>query len=275
MKVSVIIPTYNRKEITQTAINSILKQSYNNFEIIIIDDGSSDGSFQILKEQYEQEEKIILLKQSHSGVSKARNLGLKHASGEWLAFLDSDDFFHADKLEKQIELIKQNPQYKICHCEEIWIKDGVRINPHKKHQKIGGDVFPRSVELCSISISTALVHKSLFEELGNFDESMLACEDYDLWLRFTAKNETLFHPEHLTTKFGGHADQLSKKHWGMDRFRIYALDKILKSNTLNKEQELLTKQTLQKKLTIFLKGARKHGNQEYIEKYEQMLKTYI
>jgi glycosyltransferase involved in cell wall biosynthesis len=271
VKVSVIIPTFNRKHIVQTAINSVLRQSYKDFEIIVIDDGSTDGSYEFLKAQYASQKKVTILKQAHSGVSSARNLGIKNASGDWIAFLDSDDFFHKDKLEKQTNLIKQNPQYKICHSEEIWIRDGQRLHPHKKHQKTGGDIFQKSVELCSISISTVLVQITLFQELGSFDESMPACEDYDLWLRLTSKYKVLLHPEYLITKFGGHQDQLSKIHWGMDRFRIYALEKLLNSKILTPDQEIITKQTLRKKITIFLKGAKKHKNTEYINAYEKML----
>ncbi len=269
--ISIIIPTYNRKNIISTAIDSCLQQIYQNTEIIIIDDGSIDGSFEFLKNKYGKKIRIWQIK--HQGVSSARNIAINKSRGEWLAFLDSDDFFHKDKLSKQISLINENPNYKICHSEEIWIKDGVRINPHKKHKKISENIFFRSIELCSISISTVLIKKEIFAELGNFDETIPACEDYDLWLRVTAKYPVLLHHENLTTKFGGHKDQLSKKHWGMDRFRIYALDKIYKSN-INQEQKNLVKKILLKKLKIFIKGAKKHNNLEYLTKYQNMLANY-
>ena len=271
-KISVIIPTYNRKKIIAQAIDSVLLQTYNNFEIIIIDDGSCDGSKEFLREKYG--DLIRVIEKKHSGVSGARNLGIKEARGDIIALLDSDDLFSQDKLAKQLAYMQKNTEYKICHSEEIWIKDGIRINPHKKHKKRGGYIFKESVELCLISASTVMVRKEIFAELGCFDEEMPACEDYDFWLRVTAKYPVLFLDEHLTTKFGGHEDQLSKKYWGMDRFRIYALDKILQGRALSLENKEVAQEMLLKKLKIFLKGAMKHNNLEYVERYEEMLGFY-
>lgn len=264
MLVSVIIPTYNRIEFVTKAISSVIKQLYHDWELIIVDDGSVDKTFELLSEQYQNYENIKILKQSNKGVSSARNLGIKNASGEWIAFLDSDDFFHSDKLTKQVDYIMQNPGYKLCHTEEIWYRDGVRINPHKKHQKLHGAIFANSVKICSISISTVMVHKSIFTELGDFDESMPACEDYDFWLRITAKYPVLFLDEYLTTKHGGHADQLSRKYYAMDRFRIYALNKIITKGNLSQDQKELALAEFSKKKKILLKGAIKHDNQHLI-----------
>ncbi|MBL6621960.1 MAG: glycosyltransferase [Rickettsiales bacterium] len=273
--VSVIIPNYNRKLIINKAIKSVLEQSYNNIELIIIDDGSIDNSYEYLKDKYQQEKRIILLKITHSGVSAARNKAIKIAKGKWIAFLDSDDFFHLDKISKQIKYLQENPNYKICHSEEIWFKNQVRINPKKKHLKIGGDIFKRSVELCSISISTVIIHQDIIEDIGLFDENLPACEDYDYWLRVTAKYKTLFLPEYLTTKFGGHADQLSQKYYAMDRFRIYALAKIIEAGNLTKEQYEFARNILQKKLMIFLQGAKKHNNLEEYNEYSSKYAKYL
>lgn len=273
--VSVIIPNYNRKLIINKAIKSVLEQSYNNIELIIIDDGSIDNSYEYLKDKYQQEKRIILLKITHSGVSAARNKAIKIAKGKWIAFLDSDDFFHLDKIAKQIKYLQENPNYKICHSEEIWFKNQVRINPKKKHLKIGGDIFKRSVELCSISISTVIIHQDIIEDIGLFDENLPACEDYDYWLRVTAKYKILFLPEYLTTKFGGHADQLSQKYYAMDRFRIYALAKIIEAGNLTKEQYEFARNILQKKLMIFLQGAKKHNNLEEYNEYSSKYAKYL
>jgi len=273
MLVSVIIPTYNRKKWVSKAIDSVLGQTYKDIELIVVDDASDDGSYEYFQQKYGS--KIILLQIEHGGVSKARNAGLEVAKGEWIAFLDSDDYFHDDKIEKQIALIRGNPGYQVAHSEEIWIRDGVRINPRKQHLKQGGDIFHKSVALCSISISTVIVHRDIFAELGVFDEDMPACEDYDLWLRVTAKYPVLFDPEYLITKFGGHEDQLSKKYYAMDRFRIYALDKIIKSGDLKREQEELAVKSLAKKLRIFLKGAKKHGNDKEYSEFKNDYGTYL
>jgi glycosyltransferase involved in cell wall biosynthesis len=269
--ISIIIPNFNRKTLICKAIDSSLEQNYKNIEIIIIDDGSTDNSSEFLKQKYGKNNKVKILQKEHSGVSASRNMGIKFAQGEWLAFLDSDDFFHQEKISKQIKFLQDNPSYKICHTEEIWFKNHQRINPKKKHQKKGGNIFAQSVELCAISISTVILNKNLCRDIGLFDEELPACEDYDYWLRVTAKYPVLFLPEYLTTKFGGHADQLSQKYYAMDRFRIYALDKIIKSNNLTKEQNKLAKESLITKLTIFLQGAKKHNN---FDEYVRFMKKY-
>ncbi|MDC0857660.1 glycosyltransferase [Rickettsiales bacterium] len=269
MLVTIIIPTYNRIEFVTKAIDSVVNQDYKNWELIIIDDGSDDQSFEILSEQYQKYANIKILTQTNKGVSSARNLGIKNASGEWIAFLDSDDFFHNNKLTSQVDYIIQNPDYTLCHTEEIWYRDGVRINPHKKHQKLDGSIFANSVKICSISISTVMVHKSIVKELGDFDESMPACEDYDFWLRITAKYPVLFLNEYLTTKHGGHADQLSRKYYAMDRFRIYALNKIITEGKLNIDQQELALAEFNKKKRILLKGAIKHDNKQLINEINE------
>jgi glycosyltransferase involved in cell wall biosynthesis len=266
--VSVIIPTYNRKNRLIKTINSVLAQDYKNYEIIIIDDGSTDGTANFIKEIFPQ---VVLLEQENQGVSAARNLGIKAAQGNWIAFLDSDDLWHSNKLSQQINHLKKNPQYHICHSEEIWIKNGIRINPKKKHQKVAGNIYHKSIELCFISMSTVILKKEIFTKIGLFDINLPACEDYDLWLRITALYPILFANEYLITKFGGHPDQLSQKFWGMDRFRIMALEKILASKALNKGQELITKNILKKKINIYIKGAKKRNKNAEIQLYQEKL----
>jgi GT2 family glycosyltransferase len=264
--VSVIIPNYNRRDKICTAIDSALNQDYPNIEVIVTDDGSTDGSYEFLSDKYQQQNFSIIKSENH-GVSHARNLALKQAQGKWVAFLDSDDFFHLNKISSQMNYLEQNQSYRICHCDEIWFLNGKRINPHKKHQKTGGDIFAKSTQLCSISISTVIISKELLFEVGLFDQSLPACEDYDLWLKITAQYPVLFLNKLLTTKFGGHADQLSKKYPIMDQFRISALENILKDPHLSATNKSAAKQTLKHKIAIILKGAIKHNNQKFISKF--------
>ena len=274
--VSIIIPTYNRKNWVAKAIDSALAQTYKYKEVIVIDDGSTDGTYTYLDKIYGNQ--IILRKTRQSGVSKARNVAIKIAKGEWLSFLDSDDFFHIDKIEKQLSFLNKNPRFEIAHSDEIWYKNGIKIKPKKLYRKEGGYIFEKSVRLCSISISTAIIHKNIFDKIGVFDENMEACEDYDFWLRVTAKYEVLFLDEYLTVKFSGHEDQLSQKYYAMDRFRIYALDKLLKNAQLSKEQRKNSTVAIKKKLKIFLDGAKKRGNYEVHRviknKYVEYLNNY-
>ena len=269
--VSVIIPTYNRKAFLTNAIDSVLSQTYQNLELIIIDDGSSDKSTEYVKKKYPN---IKIYKQFNKGVSSARNKGIKASSNNWLAFLDSDDKWHPKKLEKQINYLIKNPKYKICHTDEIWIRKGIRINQHKKHKKYGGFIFDKSLELCRISPSSVIIHKDVFNKVGLFNEKLPVCEDYDLWLRITAIFPVLYLDEKLTIKYGGHLNQLSKKYWGMDRFRITAIENLIKSNFLSKKNKIIAKKFLKEKINIYLQGLKKRKRKKEITYYKNKMKKY-
>ncbi|MCP2520499.1 glycosyltransferase [Candidatus Aminicenantes bacterium AC-708-M15] len=269
-EVSVIIPTYNRASFLKEAIESVLNQEYSDFELIIIDDGSTDNTKEIIK-QYEG--KLKYYYQSHKGVSPARNAGLKLARGDFIAFLDSDDLWKKEKLKIQVEFMKSHPEIMVCYTEEIWIRKGVRVNPKKKHKKYSGWIFDKVVPICLLSLSSALFRKKLFEEVGVFDENLPACEDYDLGLRIACKYPIHLIKEPLIIKRGGHPDQLSKKYWGMDRFRIMALEKILKENLRKEWRELVIKEII-KKCTILANGCLKRNKKEEAEKYFKKIDIY-
>lgn len=269
--VSIIIPTYNRHALLQRAVDSIYAQSYSNYEIIIIDDGSTDDTASMIERFFP---KVRYYFHQNCGVSASRNKGLDHAKGDFIAFLDSDDEWLPEKLSSQIHEFLLQPSYKICHTEEQWIRDGIKVNQMKKHKKYSGWIFPHCLPLCAMSPSSILVHRSVFEDVGNFNTSLPACEDYDLWLRITAKYPVLFIEEPQLLKYGGHEDQLSKKYWGMDRFRIQALQNIIEGGTLNDiNMEKATKMLL-KKCTIFQKGALKRGKTEDANTYQEIIKKF-
>ena len=186
--------------------------------------------------------------------------------------MDSDDEWLEKKLEKQINYAEQNPQYPLIHCNELWLKNGQAFNQKKKHKKQGGRVFIPSVELCCISPSAVLIKRSLFKELGLFREDFPVCEDYELWLRITSCYEVGFLNEPLVVKHGGHKDQLSKKYFAMDDWRVKALLPFLKDKNLSWAEKQKVQQTLIKKLDILLKGYRKYGNREKQEELEQVYK---
>ncbi len=160
--------------------------------------------------------------------SAARNTGVSRSSGRYLALLDSDDLWLPGKLARQTAFMIGRPDVEICQTEEIWIRNGVRVNPKAAHRKPSGDVFLRSLDLCLVSPSAVMMTRELFERAGGFDESFPVCEDYDLWLRIAAERPIPLIPEALVVKRGGHADQLSRSTWGMDRYRVRALQKLLR-----------------------------------------------
>ena len=268
MNISVIIPTWNRAERLMNTLQSVFSQSLPPTEVIVVDDGSTDDTREIVRNRFPDVRYIF---QQNKGVSSARNTGIKAASGDWIALLDSDDHWQPDKLKQQCEQLCASPDYKICHSDEIWIRNGRRVNPMKKHAKQGGHIFRQCLPLCVISPSAVLIHRDLFNEVGLFDERLPACEDYDLWLRICALHPVLYIDKPLITKTGGHADQLSRRHWGMDRFRIHALENILASNTLDTTNHAAALSTLLEKLAIVINGAIKHGNHELANDYRQKL----
>ena len=253
--VSVIIPTYNRRELLREAIASVLAQTYGDFELIVVDDGSDDGTAAVVREFAG----VRYVYQPNRGVSAARNHGVALSSGALLAFLDSDDLWQPRKLASQVAFFTAHPEALICQTEEIWLRRGVRVNPCHKHRKPAGDIFARSLELCLVSPSAVMLRRRLFERTGGFDESLPACEDYDLWLRIAATVPIHLLETPLVIKRGGHADQLSRRFWGMDRFRMVALCKLLASGALSAEQRGLTEEVLHKKCAILAQGARKRG----------------
>ncbi len=271
MSISVIIPTHNRASVLPKAIDSVLGQTTRVNEIIVIDDGSTDSTASEIAKRYPQ---VKLLQQTNQGVSSARNYGIRKAKSEWIALLDSDDEWLAEKLEKQIEALNNNPDYLVVHTDEIWLRNGVRVNPMNKHKKYGGHIFQHCLPLCCISPSSIIIHRDLFDELGFFDESLPVCEDYDMWLRICCRYPVLFLEQKLIIKHGGHEDQLSQAHWGMDRFRIQALDKLLSKQQLDTEQRNQSIDMLINKINIFLNGASKRNNTEFTEHFSSLLQKY-
>ena len=269
---SIIIPTFNRKSFLRVAIDSVLAQTYENFELIIVNDGSTDSTKDMIKTY--SDPRIVYVYQENQGVSSARNTGLSKATGNFIAFLDSDDKWVKEKLAKSVEYIGKYPNISIFHTEEIWYKNGKLLNQKKKHKKPTGLVYKNALSLCCISISTAVIKSTIFKEIGVFDETLEACEDYDFWIRTTSQYEIKLIPEYLTIKDGGRADQLSFKTWGLDRFRIKALKKILDSKKLDKTQYSQTLTEFQKKCMVFSLGSEKRGKPDEAERYRSLANSY-
>ena len=273
--VSVVIPTFNREGFIEQCVVSALQQSKKPDEVIVVDDGSSDKTWDVLRtlgfsDSKEERNSLRYIFQRNKGVSAARNLGIKAAKFRYIAFLDSDDLWLEKKLEKQISSLEsQSIRYRLSHTNEIWVRNGVRVNAHLKHEKNGGDIFIQCLKLCCISPSSTLVHRSVFDDFGFFDENLPACEDYDFWLRFCAFEDVHFVNEHLLIKNGGHDQQLSKKHWGMDRFRVTALENLLKNESLSEFKRKETIKELIFKLQVLIDGGRKRKKDAFVKKLDK------
>jgi len=269
--ISVIIPTFNRGHCLEESIRSVRDQNFPDFELIVVDDGSVDNTIEVVN-QFPDIRFIRLDK--NRGVSFARNCGLKQAQGDWIAFLDSDDLWKKGKLQAQVQWVNQHPNCYAVYTDEIWVRNGVRVNQMKKHQKYSGEIFQYCLPLCIVSPSSVLLRTKMLNEVGGFDESMVVCEDYDLWLRIAKQYPFHFIDEKLIVKRGGHADQLSSKFWGMDRWRVYALEKLLKENRLNEEQRDGVVAMLIEKCRVLILGYSKRGKIQDEEYYRALAARY-
>ncbi|MBN2160621.1 MAG: glycosyltransferase [Spirochaetes bacterium] len=267
---SVIIPVHNRLSLLREAVDSVLDQSCKDFELIVIDDGSSDGA-PIIPEEYG--DRLMFVRQEHRGVSAARNHGIRLSTSPWIAFLDSDDRWLPRKLERQHRYIRERPEVRMHQTGERWIRNGRRVNPGNRHLKREGDIFIDSLGLCLISPSAVVIRRDLFERHGTFDERLPACEDYDLWLRMAKDEWVGLVPEELVVRRGGHPDQLSARYPGMDRFRVYSILGLLERHglSLSPEHRNAAIDTARTKTRILLEGAKKRKKYDVAEKLARVI----
>ncbi len=249
--ISVIIPTFNRYSLLKRAIKSILNQTYKDIEIIVVDDGSVDKTSNI-----KNDFNLTYIYQKNSGVSCARNKGIKKAKGEWIAFLDSDDTWCENKLQKQLTFLEKYPTIKFCHTGEKWIRENKEIKYPKRLKKPNGWCFYDNLQTCKIAVSSVIVHRDIFKEVGYFDEYFRVCEDYDFWLRISKKFEIGLIDEKLITKYAGD-DQLSKTIKMIDLYHVKSL--------LRFKNDKKVRNVIEKKIEILMKGAKKYNNKKVIQ----------
>lgn len=190
-KVSVIIPTYNCGEFIEEAIESVLNQTYKNVEVIVIDDGSTDNTFNLLNKKYS---KLGLIKKTNGGPASARNLGLKHATGEFIAFLDADDLWSKNKIELQVKYFDRNNNYDLVYTD-VQTFTKVKNNNLNKESilrcDLQGNLFSNLFWSNFIVNSSVMFRSSLIKSVGLLDESknLIGSEDYEYWLRISMKSK--------------------------------------------------------------------------------------
>ena len=272
-EISVVIPTLNRCFTLQRAIESVLQQALMPCEVIVVDNGSSDGTLDLIKSKSPT---VRILHEKKIGVSAARNRGIKAAQGRWVALLDSDDEWLPNKLRRQIESYTNcGKSVRVIHTNELWRKNNLLVNQLKKHKKTGGNIFNQCLLLCCISPSSVLLRKDLFNDFGYFDENLPACEDYDLWLRICSKEDVLFVDENLIIKYGGHDDQLSHRYWAMDRFRVFSLEKLIAGGDLSMGNRTCAYEVLMAKLNVLISGGLKRRNMDLVNFYSKKKEFWI
>jgi glycosyltransferase involved in cell wall biosynthesis len=267
---SVIIPVYNRVSLLERAIHSVLSQSFTNYELVVVDDGSTHSL--VAQEDLVKKHGGTFIRQQHSGVSAARNCGFSSSRGTWIALLDSDDIWHPDKLANDKAFIEENTNIQIFQCPEIWYRNGKRVNPKEVHRVRSGDIYEHSLDVSTISSSACVIYRSVLEQVGAWDVRFPVCEDYDLWLRITARFSVGLLPTTQVTKYKGHEDQLSNAFQAMDRFRVAALLKLILSTDLTTAQTEQATSALLRKATVLLKGAGKRGKKDDEDLYRDLIK---
>jgi len=254
--ISIILPTYNRAHFLPRALDSVFAQTYGNWELVIIDDGSTDETSKLLDKYTDP--RIVRLQQENKGVSAARNYGISCCKGDMIALLDSDDEWLPRKLETQLKLMHEHG-YEISQTNEIWIRNGKRVNQPAKYAKPEGWFFEASVKMCLISPACTMFTRKAWGTIGPFDESMPSCEDYDMWLRACLVYPVGLVQERLTIKHGGRDDQLSNCVPCADLYRIRALVKILHCGKLDASQQEIVMDELETKVKIYKQGCEKRG----------------
>ena len=239
--------------------------------MLVADDGSTDDTHEVISLLCQQESRLRYICQAHQGPSAARNLGIKMTQAPLIAFLDSDDEWLPGKLKAQIEYFKKNREVLICQTEEIWVRRGKRVNPMNKHRKYGGHIYEQCLPLSIMSPSCIMLKRELLENVGAFDEALLVCEDYDLWLRITSKRAVGYIERPYVVKYGGHSDQQSQKFTAIDQYRIYAMVKMILSGDLTEAQRLATLNEIKRKANIVMKGNAKRGRRNEVMRFKYLI----
>ncbi|MEM7714189.1 MAG: glycosyltransferase [Cyanobacteria bacterium P01_A01_bin.68] len=178
---SIIIPAYNAIKYLPETLESVLKQTFTNFEVLIIDDGSSDSIVEWAADIIDP--RVKLISQNNQGVSAARNTGIKKSKGEYIAFLDADDLWEATKLEKQLQCFKNNPSLGLVHTAMILIDEEGKSLGRTFTSNVDGDALKALLEQNTIVTSSVTVRRNCLETVGNFDNKLRSSEDWELWVR--------------------------------------------------------------------------------------------
>ena len=271
--ISIVLPTFNRRRFLEQAVSSVVNQTFREWELLVVDDGSDDESWKTIQKFHDS--RIYYLYQQNQGVSRARNTGIQLSRFPWICFLDSDDYWKPTKLQRQLEILERHPEYRVIYTDEIWIRKGRRVNPKKIHRKYGGWIYHRCLPLCIMSPSSVLLERSIVQQVGLFDVDFPVCEDYEMWLRISCRYPIFFLREPLIVKVGGHDDQLSQSLWGLDRYRVKAMAKTYSSAGLTPQQAVWTARQIVEKARILATGFTNRKKWVEAQEYQEMVQAWL
>jgi len=236
--VSIIMPAYNAESFIEEAINAVIKQSYLNWELIVVDDGSNDSTANIVKKIQLSHGNIIYVHQKNKGLGSARNYGIKTATGRWIAFLDSDDLWKPNKLEVQINA-SQRIDTDIIFSSGYYLNEKTQVlSPYNSWIGIfsGQELYPMLLRHNNIPVLSVLIKKSLAEKIGLQDTNVLAFgnEDWDYWLRASKENALFLGLEEKLFEYRVHEHSMSQKSVRMRIANLYVLNKNYTARLLTK-----------------------------------------
>jgi len=298
-RVSVIVATHNKRDLLLEALESVFHQSYRDFDVIVVDDGSTDGTpVQVFSRFGAQPEAIAALARmnptsirpfSHSfvhhglpvhyhyygnrGLSSARNRGIRVARSPLLAFLDHEDAWSPDHLALSAEVHEDDAHPVISYVNECSPKERARARAARRDEPLSGMIFEHVLDASQICISSSMINRVCFNECGFFDENLPACADYDLWLRLCSRYPVVHVPgPQLTRRSVRHRS--SSRAWTWDRYRVYALEKAFQSGHLDPGQRLLVAEEIVRKCERLVDGFTKQTSDERANFYERKRKRF-
>ncbi len=199
--VSIVIPAYNASDYVREAVDSALNQTYKPIEVIVVDDGSTDGTSRIL-ESYSKSGKIIYIRQGNKGLAGARNAGIKVAKGSYIALLDADDIFLRERISKQVAALEANSGFGVCYCDLLHFLDGPRrVFYHHRYPHPSGGILEPLLHRQFINPLTVMARKTVFEKYGYFDENLRRSEDWDLWLRWAHRGVKFYYLDKILAHY--------------------------------------------------------------------------
>jgi len=217
--VSIIIPTYNYAQYVREAVDSAVAQTYRPIEIIVVDDGSTDNTREVLSD-YIGTNKINYIYQDNKGLAGARNTGIRASKGEYVCFLDSDDLINEKKSEVQVKRLEENPECGVAFSDFRYFRDHDLSNLIPANVKYSGELtFSKVIRGEYMVVHAALVRRDVFDRVGYFDESLRKCEDYDFWLRVVMNGIRFFYIDQVQAYYRLHEGQMVEDK--TDLFRTY------------------------------------------------------
>jgi teichuronic acid biosynthesis glycosyltransferase TuaG len=211
--VSVIIPAYNAEKYLDETIKSILAQTYSNWELIVVDDGSTDGTASLAKKYAAQDKRIAYLYQTNQRMASARNTGIKHASGKYIAFLDADNLFLRNKLAVQVAHLETNPGAGVSYAKILHFRDGAPnvLYENKNESPLAEDQFRDLLYRNSINVLSVLIRRECFDKYGAFKENWRACDEQYVWINLAANGAKFAYLPEIVGLLRLHANEYSRR----------------------------------------------------------------